>query len=188
MRSKPGRLLFVGGALLFLFHFGCTIGYILPRYLLPVSVVEWSTSYMYPAFYQGWSLFAPDVAHWQGELYYRSYSKGKWSAWQSTTVIPGYSEHPKLIETAEKLNTYLCSQLHEGYYVKDGKPRYEKVVVKGHYKSAIHYAMMHLQKMGYKKPDSLQLRMEIEYFPAMNSGDSSRVEVYDYPKLEVPKE
>lgn len=186
MKKGPAKIIFSVGTILFLLHFTCTLGYVLPQSFLPTPLVQISTSYMYPAFFQGWSLFAPDVAHWQGEMYYRVYDDNTWSDWQSSSELPGYSSHPKLRETAEKLNHYLIVQLNEGLYIEDGREVYDNVLLGGHFKSAVHYAMMHHQRLNEGKPDSIQLRMYVDFFegevfPPMADRN------FDYPKLEVPK-
>lgn len=172
---------------LFLVHFGFTLLYVLPERLVGNTLRTWSTSYMYPVFHQGWSLFAPDVANWQSELYYRYYLNGEWSDWTSTSEIEGVTSHPKMREMAEKLNHYLTIQLQEGLYYDGDTPKFDQVIVQGHYKSAVYFVQQHAARMGVNAMDSLQLKMEVGYSPKPNEADRRDTKVIEYPKLLVPK-
>lgn len=164
-----------------IWHFAMTFVYVAPSGIFPASWYPLVVSYMNPGFYQGWSLFAPDVSSWQNELYYRTFSDGEWSDWQETTSMEGRSAHPKLEEIPEKLNHNLSVQLRDNLYYKDSVPRFDRVIIQKQYHSAAHYCRMHHFRMTNSEADSIQLRLDFSFFPKPGSSETEEPRSFMYP-------
>ncbi len=143
---------------------------------------------MYPSFYQGWSLFAPDVPKWHSDLEYRYFNDGEWAPWQSSSAFPGAVAHPVQARIAQKLNHYLTNQLRENLYYKNGVPQFDKVVTQGHYRGAVYLVRAELKQLNKRNIDSLQLKLNVSYAPEPGSGNSPEIKSVEYPVLTIQTE
>ena len=189
-RSKGlERIFFLVLLLFFVFHFGLTLIYTLPKDYFPPKLRELVAGYMYPSFYQGWSLFAPDVPGWHSSIQYRYYRGGAWSDWTSTEAIPEYSNHPVHARVSQKFAHYLTNLVQENLYYENGKAQFDRVLGQGHYRSAVYLVRAHLNRQQITDLDSLQLQLLVKYAPEPGSGNASEQKVVDFPVLAInPKE
>jgi len=155
----------------------------LPKQYFPAKVSELAAGYMYPSFYQGWSLFAPDVPKWHSDLEYRYYYQGQWNDWQSSSCFPGGEGHPVQARIAQKLNHYLTNQLRDNLYYENKIPQFDKVVTQGHYRGAVYLVRAELKKLNQENIDSLQLKLNVSYAPKPGSGAPAELRTVEYPIL-----
>jgi hypothetical protein len=66
----------------FIFHLVCTLLYTLPEKFVSKPLREFSFSYIYPLFNQGWALFAPAPTINKELWVCYQHKNGKWSKWQ----------------------------------------------------------------------------------------------------------
>jgi hypothetical protein len=79
-------------AAFFVFHLVCTLLYTLPEKFVSKPLKEFSFSYIYPIFNQGWALFVP-VPQTNKELWVSFQNKqGRWSKW-SKPFISNLNRH-----------------------------------------------------------------------------------------------
>ncbi|HEU4717766.1 MAG TPA: DUF5819 family protein [Bacteroidia bacterium] len=76
------RILFLGGALIFLLHFFFTAAYSFPGLAGNRFLQRVTGHYMFPLFNQDWKIFAPDPPVFSKKLFYRAaFSDGTSSGW-----------------------------------------------------------------------------------------------------------
>lgn len=144
--------------LVFVLHFGMTVLYTAPSAAVPGSLRALSEAYMEPAFYQGWSLFAPDVQKGYTRFEYRNPpGKGEWIATENI----GEMSHPKIREISFKVNHYLEYELETNLtYDARGNPQTALIAASGYYKMAAYFCRAHAQMLqGDGMADSLEIRI-----------------------------
>jgi hypothetical protein len=144
--------------LVFVIHFGMTVLYTAPSVVVPGYFRALSEAYMEPAFYQGWSLFAPDVQQGYTRLEYRNPpGEGEWIATENV----GKWTHSKLREISFKVNHYLEYELNANLtYDSQGNPKTSLVEASGYYKMAAYLCRAHAQMLrGNQMADSIEMRL-----------------------------
>lgn len=144
--------------LLFAVHFGMTIAYTAPAAAVPGSLRAVAEGYMEPAFYQGWSLFAPDMQKGYTRFEYRNPpGRGEWVA----TETIGELSHPKIREISFKVNHYLEYELATNLtFNSEGRPQTSLIAASGYYKMAAYLCRAHAQLLqGEVMADSIEIRV-----------------------------
>ena len=166
------RSLAVVGLLFLVVHFAMTSLYTMPAIPATPAMSSAARSYMWPAFHQGWHLFAPGVPGFQNKLYYRVPSDGEWGEWVDADTIAGRS-HARIPYITQKI----CTQLHgaingktTGVYYLEGDPQYDKVMTSSAFKFAVYYCAQEYRQAAGNLPDSLQLRLDYLITPDFHSG------------------
>jgi hypothetical protein len=143
--------------------------------------------YMEPAFYQGWSLFAPDVATWNCKVDYRVKRAGIWEEWHYTDELEEKS-HPKLTEMSVKMGHYIGYLLKDNLYFENGLAKYDKCEASGYYRMAYYMSIAHQNYVNSSPWDSLQVRARM-YFPEkFGSAGADSTVFYDFPPRGINQE
>ncbi len=179
MRQLP-RIMAVTGIFVLIIHFAITLLYV-------CSTSYWSQisrpvteKYMEPAFYQGWSLFAPDVAHWDCKVDYRIMRNNTWGSWNYTGELPNQS-HPKIEEMSIKVGHYMGFLLHDNLYEENGVMRFDRCEANGYYRMAYYMAIAHQNKLNPSPWDSLQIRARMIFPAALGTKAEPEFKNYDFP-------
>ena len=170
--------------LVFVVHFGMTVVYTAPASAVPGSLRAISESYMEPSFYQGWSLFAPDVQKSYTRFEYRNPpGTGDWIA---TEEIDEQS-HPKIREISFKVNHYLEYELESNLtYDALGIPQTSLIAASGYYKMAAYLCRAHAQlRLGDRMADSVEIRIIRTQIAAPGTGFIASRDTIVFPPFSV---
>lgn len=173
-----------------IFHFLMTAIYVTPRKYFPKWVNNLSIGYMWPAFHQGWSLFAPEPPVQEKMLEFRIKTNGEWQPW----ISPGMKnlgDHEKMrpsranisFRIEQNIAYWIWNEKEIAQGVKDHKggdfdvEKYLRPTRS--YRAAVHYTTQWL-KTNYpdQTADSLDLRVKVGTPPAFPNYKGQWTEDY----------
>ena len=134
------------------------------------AISEW---YTVPAFYQNWSLFAPDVPAYDAQLEYRSAHDGRWSEWKDA----GNGTHP--LETIEQSYVVgLSYQVVQNLYRSMDRTQFDRIVESRQYHQALTFVNRLLEETS---PDSVQLKLKFRFTPAPDKAYTFQRTELEFP-------
>ncbi len=172
----------------FVHHFACTLIYNAPYKPWSAQVDNYAKAYMYPYFYQGWKLFAPDVNEYYYTLDYRYFTGEGWTDYQSVNTLEGVAMKRRVQKIEHKLLVYLMRDVAKRIDFDDEEPDFEPVLSSQTYGRVLYYTYgRHLRAYG-ESPDSLQVRLRTKYTPEFRTGLEVDDRHYVFPAFKVADE
>lgn len=187
LRSRGTMIAAVAGSAFFAFHVCCTLIYSVPELPVPETARALTSRYMVPWFHQGWKLFAPDVPNDQYLLEYRIPQSVVWSEWRNAETMESISSHPRIPYIAQKLQLYLANDMRKNlFYNEDSTLNYSLIIDDVPYMRVLYYAVRRHEILNGERPDSLQLRMTVQFTPAMDDLNLPEDRVFIFPVYHMP--
>lgn len=160
------RLVWVGVVI----HFALLWWYCLPADNQMLRKERLAARYVEPAFYQQWSLFAPDVNNYQTVLHYRALTAEGWTDWQLPTVSPRRAERVAMERMHQSMMYELGDFAARNWYVQDSVLMLDRITADPLFRAAAFMCGRHHGLVHGVVPDSVILRMDYLYFAPPASG------------------
>jgi hypothetical protein len=132
-----------------------------------------SEYYTVPAFYQNWSLFAPDLPAYDVQLEYRAAHRGNWRPWTDA----GQGTFPaERIE--QSYSTALGREVLLNLYRSGDKTQFDRIVESSAYRQATLFAARLDDGL---TGDSLQLRLKFRFTPEPGKAYTFQLSELEFP-------
>jgi len=168
----------LGGALL---HFTLTGIYSFSKSPRNDSITHISEQYAVPVFHQNWSLFAPDVPKYDVQLEFRAAENGLWQNWNDASQGNGFADHSRIEYIEQNINTGLAWQVVNNLYSSNNSVQYDRIVASGNYLQALHFVSRLVERKENGQPDSLQLRLNFRFTPALDKAYTFQTTHLEFP-------
>lgn len=182
------RILMIFVAVFFVHHMACTLIYIAPYKPWGNRVDRYASSYIYPYFFQGWKLFAPDVNEYYYTLEYRHLAQGRWSDFAPVHTLDGVQMKQRIQKIEFRLLAHLMRDVAKQVEFDEASPDFATVATSTTYGRVAFYAFRRHQLAKLQQPDSMQLQLRTVYTPEFKTSLEMDDRVYVFPVFPVENE
>jgi hypothetical protein len=167
-------------------HLSCTLFYVLPGDLVPISLKQRSKNYIAPLFDQGWGLFAP-VPEMNKKVYVSYLKNGdQWSGWEAPFDEYYKAHQSNRLRAAGKIVLSVSSTLHF-LYNENAEELKLKKNIQGNNSSGYFKVLKEAirNKLMWQYKDNKNMRVLIVYTTA--NCDQPQIYSIYYPEFETAK-
>lgn len=159
----------------------CTVLYVAPFKPWGKQVDRYATKYMYPYFYQGWKLFAPDVREYHYLIDYRYFQENQWSEFNAVHELDGIANKPRLQKIEHKLLVHLMRDISKSVDFDNEVLDFAPVLGSMTYGRVALYTFRRHRLAHDHEPDSMQLQLRTRYAPEFMTDLTIDDRIYVFP-------
>ncbi len=139
-----------------------------------------------PLFKQPWREVGSDHSTSTMELECRTFQERGWSDWHDATGHFEYDPSSPVERLEQGINDELRWQLSRNLYSENGRVQLERITESAAYGKALYYAMRMEKNHSGSMPDSVQLRLAIQFVPPTDQAQTIQTTHLNFPVYSAP--
>lgn len=151
-----------------------------------ISTPKWAQLYTGTLLEQPWSELGSDVSTSSINLEFKAYKKTGWSEWQDASAAFSYDTDTPIERLEQGINDHMRWQLTHNLYSENGRVQLNRVLESPAYAEALYYVIRMNEFQDSISPDSTQLRLAIQFTPAMDKAYTTQLSYFNFPVYSKP--
>jgi hypothetical protein len=147
---------------------------------------RWMVNSVQPLFKQPWREIGSDYSTSSMELEYRAFQENDWTEWKDATGNFAYDPSSPVERLEQGINEELRWQLANNLYSENGRAQLQRVTESAAFAKALYYTMRMEKNHSGAIPDSVQLRVAIQFIPPTDQAHTIQKTHLNFPAYSAP--
>lgn len=146
----------------------------------------WTQLYAGTLLKQPWGAIGADVSTSSINLEFKACKNAQWSEWKDASAAFSFDTDTPVERLEQGINDHMRWQLTHNLYSENGRVQLNRVLESPAYAEALYYVIRMNQYQNSIAPDSTQLRLAIQFTPAIDKAYTTQLSYFNFPVYGKP--